>query len=249
MESQEAFDIGNPDDPLFPNMWLPDDDLPGFRHTMEQFYEECRVEHALLLEALALGCRLRLGVDVDFASLVKDSVSECRVNYYPATRASFLTRAGGCYRISPHTDFGTLTLLFQDDVGGLEIEDQSNYGRFFPVRCDQPCYEILVNAGDVLQRWSNDYFRSVNHQVTLPTFMKEDHDDIIVPARRSVAFFAKPDRHVDVGTMPAFVSPGTAEKYEHMTALDFNQVKLKLTYGSKSPDATAVLEKLKEISA
>ncbi|KAK2006933.1 Clavaminate synthase-like protein [Colletotrichum eremochloae] len=226
LDIKEAFDMGNIKDPLFENMWLPEEDCPGFRRDMERFYEECRVQHLLLLEALELGCSSILGFTPDFRGSCRDSVSECRVNYYPATRSH--TLKNGCNRISPHADFGTLTLLFQDGVGGLEIEDQNCLGRFFPVTCANH-YELLVNAGDVLQRWSGDFFRSVNHLVTLPVEFKDSSEDKVVPERTSVAFFAKADRGADVGTMEGFNTK--ARKYEHMTSLQYNQLKLKLTYG------------------
>ncbi|WQF90223.1 Putative oxoglutarate/iron-dependent dioxygenase, non-hem dioxygenase domain-containing protein [Colletotrichum destructivum] len=237
LDIKEAFDMGNPHDPLFENMWLPEEDLPGFKDDMERFYDECRREHLILLEALELGCSALLGFNPDFRRFCQDSVSECRINYYPATKASLLRPPGGhCNRISPHSDFGTLTLLFQDGVGGLEIEDQSDLGQFFPVTCDSP-HELLVNAGDVLQRWSNNYFRSVNHLVTLPPALKKDDGegdrDEFVPERTSVAFFAKADREAKVGSLPGFENG--EHRYEQMTSLQYNQMKLKLTYGFESP--------------
>jgi isopenicillin N synthase-like dioxygenase len=51
---------------------------------------------------------------------------------------------GGANRISEHTDFGTVTLLFQDSVGGLEVEDQSRHGSFIPVKNDHQA-EMIVN--------------------------------------------------------------------------------------------------------
>ncbi|KAK1992234.1 Clavaminate synthase-like protein [Colletotrichum falcatum] len=226
--------MGNMSDPLFDNMWLPEEDCPGFRRDMERFYQECREQHLVLLEALELGCSSTLGFTPDFRGRCRDSVSECRVNHYPATRSHLLKN--GCNRISPHADFGTLTLLFQDGVGGLEIEDQGRLGRFFPVTCADH-YELLVNAGDVLQRWSGDYFRSVNHLVTLPAEFKDGDEDRPVPERTSVAFFAKADREADVGTMEGFGAQAN-KTYEHMTSLQYNQLKLKLTYGM--PQAAAV---------
>ncbi|KAF4309529.1 hypothetical protein GTA08_BOTSDO01798 [Botryosphaeria dothidea] len=225
--SMEAFDMGNPQDPLFANMWLPEEDLPGFRADMESFYDHCRSEHLRLLEALRVGCRVVMGpgFDIDFAGRCKQSASECRINYYPGAKVRLLR--GECNRISPHTDFGTLTLLFQDDIGGLEIEDQARLGTFVPVSCASH-REMLVNSGDILMRWSNDYFRSVNHRVTIPPHMQGVCGDAEVPSRRSVAFFAKPDRDTDAGTLPAFTATA-GDKYEHISALEFNQIKLKLT--------------------
>ncbi|PVH90319.1 Clavaminate synthase-like protein [Periconia macrospinosa] len=242
LDIKESFDMGHTHDPLFQNMWLPEEDIPGFRADMERFYEECRLQHLELLEALELGCTSVLGFTPNFKALCGKSPSECRMNHYPATRSSVLQSGGNCNRISPHSDFGTLTLLFQDGVGGLEFEDQACRGRFFPVTCDSR-YEMLVNAGDVLQRWSNDFFRSVNHFVTLPMAMKNGHGvgngEDVVPERTSVVFFGKADWEADVGSLPGFEQPET-KKYEHMTSLQYNQIKLKATYDTATPSIATV---------
>lgn len=52
-----------------------------------------------------------------------------------------------------HTDWSTLTLLFQDDCGRLEVGDVSNPGTFIPAEPIKNA--VVVNAGDVLQIWSN----------------------------------------------------------------------------------------------
>lgn len=51
------------------------------------------------------------------------------------------------------TDWSSVTLLFQDDCGGLEVEDVSQPGTFIPAAPIKNA--LVVNAGDVLQMWSN----------------------------------------------------------------------------------------------
>jgi isopenicillin N synthase-like dioxygenase len=56
-------------------------------------------------------------------------------------------------RMQSHTDWSTLTLLFQDDCGGLQVEDPKSPGHFIDV---PPVPDTLVmNVGDLLMRWSN----------------------------------------------------------------------------------------------
>ena len=65
-------------------------------------------------------------------------------------------------RIGEHSDYGTLTLLWQiNDVPGLQVQDLG--GVWHPV----PYAEngVVVNIGDLLQRWTNDYFVSTKHRV------------------------------------------------------------------------------------
>jgi hypothetical protein len=84
------------------------------------------------------------------------------------------------------SDYGTITLLFQDDRGGLEV--LSPKGTFVPAT---PIPDtVVVNAGDLLQRWSNDVIRSTEHRVVSPrTPPQDDH----FPARYSIAYFCNPN--------------------------------------------------------
>ena len=65
-------------------------------------------------------------------------------------------------RIGEHSDYGTITLLWQiNDVPGLQVQDLG--GVWHPV----PYAEngVVVNIGDLLQRWTNDYFVVTKHRV------------------------------------------------------------------------------------
>ena len=65
-------------------------------------------------------------------------------------------------RIGEHSDYGTITLLWQiNDVPGLEVQDLK--GRWHPVPYAND--GVVVNIGDLLQRWTNDYFVSTKHRV------------------------------------------------------------------------------------
>ncbi|KAL4978273.1 hypothetical protein BDW66DRAFT_130688 [Aspergillus desertorum] len=243
---KESFDIGPKDDPLYPNIFPDDSILPGFRACMESFYAQCQPLHLTLLSAIALS----FSQDAPFFSgRCGTNSSELRLNHYPATRISDLQR-GEKMRISSHTDFGTITLLWQDGVGGLEVEDQDNEGVYLPVvpapsastdtssGTDAGCgsrREMIVNVGDCLQRWTNGRLRSANHRVTLPVEMKgalEAETSVdIVPDRYSVAYFGKPDRLALVAAIPELVREGEEVRYEGgMTAWEYNQSRLLQTY-------------------
>ena len=65
-------------------------------------------------------------------------------------------------RIGEHSDYGTITLLWQiNDVPGLQVQDLQ--GKWHPVPYAQD--GVVVNIGDLLQRWTNDYFVSTKHRV------------------------------------------------------------------------------------
>lgn len=191
---------------------------------MESFFGKCHEVHLCLLEALAIGLDRP---PTYFQDLCRVNTSELRLNHYPACSSAQL-RAGAAdgtaMRISEHTDFGTVTLLFQDSNGGLEIEDQENRGTYFPVAPEDK-YELIVNIGDCLQRWTNDTLRSTSHRVTLPPDAGEWLD-----SRYSVAYFAKPNRDQSVGALREFSSAGQGSKYDDISAWEYNQQKLTRTY-------------------
>lgn len=131
---------------------------------MAAFYEDLWTTSQNILRALALG----LGLE-DEEYLLRFHTgheNELALRYYPPVKESALMREG-VRRLSPHTDFDSLTLLFQDECGGLEVQKVGRKGEFFPV---QPVEGALVlNIGDVLMRWSNgQYLRSL---LSLPSFL------------------------------------------------------------------------------
>lgn len=130
--------MGPSDDPLYENSWPDETDLPGFRSFMETFYELCHEAHMDVLRALEHTLNQPPAAPFGVQQLCLPNVSELRLNYYPELDVREM-RSGRVNRISEHTDFGTVTLLFQDGVGGLEIEDQTNPGSYFPVECENEC--------------------------------------------------------------------------------------------------------------
>ncbi|KAL4921358.1 hypothetical protein BDW62DRAFT_197936 [Aspergillus aurantiobrunneus] len=226
-QAQESFDQGSATDTLYPNIFPPPHTLPGFQPFMESFYTHCQTLHLALLSAIALSLSLE---PTFFIARCGTNSSELRLNHYPATKASDLSD-GSKMRISSHTDFGTITLLFQDGVGGLEIESQDADGVYIPVLpTPSGANEMIVNVGDCLQRWTNDRLRSANHRVTLPAGMK-GREASEVPDRYSIAYFGKPDRDALVAAIPELVGEGETLRYEGgMTAWEYNQSRLLQTY-------------------
>ena len=116
-DQKEAFDIGDDSDPSRPNQWPTD--WPEFRANMVHFFEECHQIHLELFRALAD----QVSLDTEyFTPFVQDKDHFFRVLYYPETTSdSFKDR----FRASPHTDYGTLTLLFNDSNGGLQVRNKA----------------------------------------------------------------------------------------------------------------------------
>jgi isopenicillin N synthase-like dioxygenase len=104
-----------------------------------------------------------------------------------------------------HTDFGSITLLHQDDVGGLEVMGADGQWHAVPAVPDA----LLVNTGDLMQCWTNDLFRSTVHRVR----------PISGPLNRySIAFFVDPDTDVRVECIEGCQSEHRPSRYPPMTA-------------------------------
>lgn len=114
-----------------------------------------------ILQALAIG----LDLD-DNHLLLKHSGNnnQLRLLHYPPIPAEALEshRAARC---PAHTDWSSITLLFQDDCGGLEVEDVNRPGSFVPATPIKNA--IVMNVGDLLQRWSNGLWTILSSSVNV----------------------------------------------------------------------------------
>jgi isopenicillin N synthase-like dioxygenase len=106
-----------------------------------------------------------------------------------------------------HTDCGIVTVLWADQVPGLEILGAD--GAWHPV---QPAAgALLVNLGDVLARWTNDQWISTTHRVVPPPA-----DSELLP-RRSAAFFHDGNVDAVIECLPSCVSPQLPARYDPVT--------------------------------
>ncbi|ESK88479.1 flavonol synthase flavanone 3-hydroxylase [Moniliophthora roreri MCA 2997] len=221
---KESFEAGN-DSPSarLENVWLPEEDLPGFREYAMDYYWTCRkFQIEKLLPALAVGMGLQKSFFDDYH---KDADNQLRLLHYPEAPARVF-ESGEKGRIGAHTDFGTCTILFQDDVGGLEVESPKEPGVFIPV---PPMRGAAVfNIGDFLMRWSNDTLKSTLHRVRAPP--RKDGDSDMVRARFSIPYFIGADRDTVVDCLPSCWGPDKPKKYEPITAKDYIDMRLNATY-------------------
>ena len=116
-----------------------------------------------------------------------------------------------------HTDYGMLTLLFQDDVGGLQVQSSDGAWHDVPPRPDA----IVINAGDLLERWSNGRYRSTVHRV-LPRVPSGD--------RFSIALFVDPDSDTKVEALSSCVDDENPPRYPVTTAGEHLQEKILATH-------------------
>ncbi|KAL0064010.1 hypothetical protein AAF712_009078 [Marasmius tenuissimus] len=223
---KESFDIGDETSPARPgleNIWLPEEDLPGFRESALDYCRTCRTfQMERLLPALSIG----MGLDRNFFhEYHKNGENQLRLLHYPEAPADAF-ESGEKGRIGAHTDFGTCTILFQDDVGGLEVESPTEPGVFIsapPIRG-----AAVFNIGDFLMRWSNDTLKSTIHRVRAPP-RKADVGGM-TRERFSIPYFVGADTKTTVDCIPGCWGPDKPKKYEPINAGEYIDMRMNATY-------------------
>ncbi|KAL4615554.1 hypothetical protein ACB092_07G134500 [Castanea dentata] len=152
---------------------------PELRETCQEYGQEMVKLAYKLLELIALS--LDLPAD-RFHGFFKDQTSFMRVNHYPPCPTPEIALGVG-----RHKDAGALTILAQDDVGGLEVKRKTD-GEWVRVKPTPDTY--IINVGDIIQVWSNDRYESVEHRVmvnsererfSLPFFFNPAHYTMVKP--------------------------------------------------------------------
>ena len=133
-----------------PNLF-PDDDVPALRPAVLAWMADVAEVARLVMTAIARS--LDLAPDYFARTWMQDPTLLFRIFHYPAADDD---RWG----VGEHTDYGVLTLLLQDDVGGLEVKSR---GAWIPV-APQPG-ALVCNIGDMLDRMTGGVYRSTPHRV------------------------------------------------------------------------------------
>lgn len=162
-----------------PNNWP--DFMPALRPVLYDYYEAIGQCGANLLRAVAAS----LGIDERFfAARYGKRMQRTQMVYYPPQPPQSDADQFG---VAPHTDYGCITLLWQDDVGGLQVREIAS-----DTWIDAPPIpgSFVVNVGDLLARWTNDRFRSTLHRVinasgrerySIATFYDPTYDAMVDP--------------------------------------------------------------------
>ena len=184
--------IRNDCDLYGPNKW-PASPV-HFRASVLEYWRECDRVAQILLEAFAQ----ILGVDQrQFLSLFEYPLTNMTLLHYPPQAAN----ADGV-GIHPHKDTDALTILANDPVGGLEVQ-QRGAEKWLPVK--PPGDALTVNIGDMLELWSGGYLVSTPHRVvnktgaerySFPYFAVPRHDSVVEPLRPTLPNFDRGSIHV-----------------------------------------------------
>lgn len=168
------------------NQW-PSDTFPRLQEELLPYYNAVCSVARCVMAAIAVS----LGQKPDFFDACYEKpLARGQLVYYPTSTAA--DEADQRFGVAPHTDFGVLTLLLQDDSGGLQVQSKSGEWIEAP-----PIPGTLVcNIGDLLARWSNDRFASTLHRVinrtanarySIPVFFDPHTDTIVDPVDLGVS--------------------------------------------------------------
>jgi len=181
-----------------PNLWPAT--LPELREAWSAYYTAMSALGARLMSLFARG----LGLPPEFfADKIDKQPNALRAINYPQREAPPLP---GQLRAGAHTDYGTLTILRQDAVGGLEVLDAR--GDWAGVEAVPGAF--VINIGDLMARWTNDQWRSTLHRVVDPPGA--------VARRQSMPYFQNANWSAEVTCLPTCLSPGEQPKYPPVLA-------------------------------
>ncbi len=184
------------------NLWPSS--LPALRPAWQAHYRAMADLAARLMDLFAAAVGLPAGW---FGPYIDRHGSAMRMVRYPHVDRDALP---GQLRAGAHTDYGTLTILRQDDApGGLEVLTLD--GRWAPVPFSPGTY--VVNIGDLMARWTNDRWRSTLHRVVLPPPDAQGSTE-----RFSLPFFHNANWDAAVECLPTCLAPGDEPRYPPVRA-------------------------------
>ena len=208
----EAFNIGAtaehyPDAGELPhpdyadNVWP---DTEGFRTGVERYFAEAervaRTITRVFADALVVPNSF-------FTARTDHSLNVLRMNNYALPPGSSVALDGDLTGMGEHTDYGIVTILWADQVAGLQVLGAD--GSWHDV---QPADDaFLINLGDVTARWTNEQWMSTLHRVKPPVV------DGTIQRRRSAAFFFDGNVDAVIETLPSFVDDDHPQLYEPVT--------------------------------
>ncbi|MEM7720129.1 MAG: 2-oxoglutarate and iron-dependent oxygenase domain-containing protein [Pseudomonadota bacterium] len=193
-----------------PNQWPAG--MSQFQDVMDRYYLELETFGAVLMRGVALS--LDLAADY-FDGFCTDPQCGLRLIHYPPQPAHAAPNEKGC---GAHTDWGGLTILAQDEVGGLQVWDDTVGWVHAPPMQDA----YIVNLGDMIARWTNERYRSTLHRVVNATGKE----------RYSVPFFYSGNPDYEVACISSCLGPGETPKFPPTTVSGHMREMYAKTYAS-----------------
>ncbi|XP_016376683.1 UPF0676 protein C1494.01-like, partial [Sinocyclocheilus rhinocerous] len=137
-----------------------------------------------------------------------------RTLYYPPVNSTCVKE--NQLRCGEHSDYGSITLVFQSSEGGLQVLNRA--GEF--ISAPSIPGTVLINIADLMQRWTSDVYVSAVHRVLLPPAGDSS-------TRQSLAFFVQPDDEAIISCCDG------SDKYPPVKSVDYLLSRFNDTYGNK----------------
>ncbi|MBV8604304.1 MAG: isopenicillin N synthase family oxygenase [Pelomonas sp.] len=191
-----------------PNQWP--EDLPGFRPAVSAYFDALQALAQRLVRVFAVA----FGLAPDgLAELFRAPTMFMRLQHYPRQARRIPADQFG---LAPHTDYGFLTLLAQDDVPGLQVQDLAGHWIDVPPRPGT----LVLNSGDMISRLSNDCFLSTPHRVINRSGRR----------RYTIPFFFEPSMHARIAPLAPFRDGPSPGKYPPIEYADHLMARIRSNY-------------------
>jgi len=188
------------------NVWPTE--LPEFRPTFEKIYSQLENAGKALLQALTLPLDVP---QLYFDDMAAEGNSILRLLHYPPIPKGTDPR---CLRAAPHEDINLITILPAATTSGLQLKDRD--GTWLDVNADPDT--LIVDAGDMLARLTNEVIPSTTHQVVNSPEAGEK-------SRYSMPFFMHPHPEAILSCLPS--CRGDGAKYPDISSHDFLMQRLR----------------------
>lgn len=193
---------------------------PGVLDGFEAFMKAHMRARIQVAQRLARAFALSLDLpETYFDSMYARLGGTLALNYYPAIDPAVLAKAQ--WSFSPHTDYGGITLLTQDAIGGLQARNCAGEWIDVPPLAGA----LVVNIGDMFAMWTNDLYASNLHRAMNASGVE----------RVSIAFFTSPSADTLVECLPTCQGPDNPPRYEPILAGDYNNALIRQSHRTGRP--------------
>lgn len=203
------------------NVWPS---VPGFQQQVQAYFDEARRVATTLAAIFPDALGLPHGY---FDQGMATATGTMRINNYALPPGS-IDLDGELRGMGEHTDFGVVTVLWADQVRGLQVLGKDNGWHDVSPADDA----LLVNLGDVMGRWTNDQWMSTLHRVKPPIV------DSMIERRRSVAYFHSGSPETVVAPIAELLGADEQPLYDPVTVHEHGQAKLAGSRGGRKNEAT-----------
>lgn len=185
------------------NPWPKDEYVPDFRAVIQDYFTKTQELASKLLGCIALS----LGLERDFFTkeFTDHPFAQLAMFHYPPHPGS--KDGHEVWGVGRHTDYGTLTILLQDDVGGLQVETRD--GSWIDVPPVPGSF--VINLGDMMEIWTSGALRAGPHRAKVSATRH----------RLSVAMFYDPGFDCVISPIPLEKTQIPSEKTVARLSMDF----------------------------